>query len=188
MAGMVFAVTEIWKAFIEKRDQCGNIATSMKEAKQKISTKIRANKGITVKATVTKTKRTKAEKLSKVVIKTASGKTKKSMISLKSETNNKLSGDDFLCKSTQSTELKCKNPAEDLSVNKIDTMAEVIFESGQSPDSQETISDNSLLQEKDKPDELQTSKGCSENSDFLDSKCYLESSESDCSDSDYIST
>ena len=29
-AGMVFAITEIWKAFIEKRDLRGNIATSMK--------------------------------------------------------------------------------------------------------------------------------------------------------------
>ena len=32
---MVFAITEIWKAFSEKRDVCGNIATSIEEAKQK---------------------------------------------------------------------------------------------------------------------------------------------------------
>ena len=40
------------------------------------------------------------------------------------------------------------------------------------------------------PDELQTSTGFSGNPDFLDSKCYLESSESDCnsSDSDYINS
>ena len=71
-------------------------------------------------------------------------------------------------------------------------MAEVIFESGQSPDSQETISDNSLLPEIDEietsknlpPDELQTSTGFSGNLDFLDSKCYLQSSESDCYSSD----
>ena len=67
-------------------------------------------------------------------------------------------------------------------------MAKAIFESGQSSDSQETISDNSLLQEIDEPDELQTSKGFSGNPDFLDSKCYLESSKSDCSDSDYINS
>ena len=87
--------------------------------------------------------------MSTVVIKTASRKSKKSTISLKSETKNKLSGDDFLCQSTQSTELVCKNPAKDFSVNKIDTMSEAIQESGQSPDSQETISDYSLLPEID---------------------------------------
>ena len=145
---MVFAITEVWKAFIKKRDLRGNISTSMEEAKQKISTKIRATKGKTVKATVTKTKRTKAEKSSIVVLKAASRKFKKSTISLQSETENKLSGDDFQCQSTLSTKLKCKNPAEDLSVNKIDTIAEVIFESGQSPDSQETISDNSFLKKR----------------------------------------
>ena len=32
-AGMVFAITEIWKAFIVKRDFSGNIATSMEDAK-----------------------------------------------------------------------------------------------------------------------------------------------------------
>ena len=66
-AGMVFAITEIWKAFIEKRHLCGYIATSMVELKQKISAKTKATKSKTVKAVVTKTKRTKAEKLSKVV-------------------------------------------------------------------------------------------------------------------------
>jgi hypothetical protein len=60
-----------------------------------------------------------------------------------------------------------QNPAEDPSVNKIDTMSEEIFESGQSPDSQETISDYSLLPDIDDnetsknllPDKLQTSTG-----------------------------
>ena len=71
-AGMVFAITDIWKAFIEKRDVRRNIETSMEEAKQKISTKTKAIKEKTVKAAVTKTKRTNAEKSSKIVIKTAS--------------------------------------------------------------------------------------------------------------------
>ena len=35
--------------------------------------------------------------------------------------------------------LSQQSPAEDLSVNKIDTMSEAILESGQSPDLQETI-------------------------------------------------
>ena len=57
----------IWKAFIEKRGLYGYIATSTVELKQKISAKTKATKSKTVKAVVTKTKRTKAEKLSKVV-------------------------------------------------------------------------------------------------------------------------
>ena len=69
---------------------------------------MKATKVKTVKAVVTKTKRSKAEKLSKVVVKTVSGPTKKSTISLKSETKNKLSGDDFLCKSSRPTKLICK--------------------------------------------------------------------------------
>ena len=91
-----------------------------------------------------------------------------------SETKNKLSGDDFLCKISQPTFVICKNPAEDPSVNKMDTMSEAILESGQSPDSQETISDTSLLPEIDEietskplpPDELQTSTGFSGNRIF----------------------
>ena len=96
---MIFAITEIWKAFIEKRDLCGYIASSMVELKQKISAKTKATKSKTVKAVVTKTKRTKSEKSSKVIIKAASRKSKKSMISLKSESENKLSGHDFQCQS-----------------------------------------------------------------------------------------
>ena len=77
-------------------------------------------------------------------------------------------------------------------------MSDAVRERGQSPDSQETISDNNLSPEIDEKeisknlplDELQRSKGFSGNLDLLDSKCYLESSESDChsSDSDYISS
>ena len=51
-AGMVFDITEIWKAFIEKRDLRGNIATSIKEAKQKISTKSKATKQKTIEGAV----------------------------------------------------------------------------------------------------------------------------------------
>ena len=126
---MIFAITEIWKAFIEKSDLCGYISTSMEEAKQKISAKTKSTRSKTVKAVVTKTKITKAEKSSKFVIKAASRKSKKSTISLKSETENKLSSDDFQCQSL-STELKCKNPAEDLSFKKIDMMSEALHESG----------------------------------------------------------
>ena len=77
-------------------------------------------------------------------------------------------------------------------------MSDAGREPGQSPDSQETISDNNLapeIAEKEisknlLPDDLQTSKGFSGNPDLSDSNCYLESSESDChsSDSDYISS
>ena len=80
-----------------------------------------------------------------------------------------------------------QNLAKDFSVNEIDKMSEAILESGQSSDSQDTISENNLFPEinedetsKNLPfDELQTSTGFSGNPDFLDSKCYLESSESD---------
>ena len=34
--GMFFAITDIWKTFIEERDLRGNIAMSMGEAKQKM--------------------------------------------------------------------------------------------------------------------------------------------------------
>ena len=78
-----------------------------------------------------------------------------------------MSGDDFLCRHAQSTELTSKNPAEVSSVNKFDIMSEAGREPGQSPDSQETISENNLAPEIDEkeisknlhPDELQTSKG-----------------------------
>ena len=71
-------------------------------------------------------------------------------------------------------------------------MSEAIHESGQSSDPQETISDNSLVPEilenetcKNLTlDELQTFIGFSGNPDFLDLKCYLESSKSDCYSSD----
>ena len=53
-AGMVFAITEIWKALIEKRDFSGNITTSMEEAKQKKPAKTKANKFKVIKAVVAK--------------------------------------------------------------------------------------------------------------------------------------
>ena len=68
---MVFAVTDVWKIFIEERDQCGNIATSMREAKQRFSAKTKVTKRKNVKTTVTKTKRTKARKSLIAIIKTA---------------------------------------------------------------------------------------------------------------------
>ena len=71
--GMFFAITDIWKTFIEERDLRGNIAMSMGEAKQKISAKTKATKGKTVKVAVATTKRTKAKKSSEVVTKTAAG-------------------------------------------------------------------------------------------------------------------
>ena len=53
-AGMMFAFTGIWKAFIQNRDFSGNIATSMEEAKQKKSIKTKADKFNAKKASVTK--------------------------------------------------------------------------------------------------------------------------------------
>ena len=108
---------------------------------------------------------------------------KNSTILLKSETKNKSSGDDYQSKFTFSTHLKCKNPAEDFSFKKIDTMSDAIHESGQSFDSQETISDNSLfpeIYENETPknfdhDELQkASTGFSGNLEIMDAKSYLE--------------
>ena len=68
----------------------------------------------------------------------------------------------------------------------MDIMSDAGREHGQSPDSQETISDNNLAPEIDEkeisksllPVELQTSKGFSGNQNISDSNCYLESSES----------
>ena len=108
-----------------------------------------------------------------------------------------MSVDNLLCKHTRSIELICKNPAKDSpvkKVKKVDIMSDAIRERGQSPDSQETISDNNLSLEIDEKeisknlhlDELQTSKGFSGNPDLLDSKCYLESSESDCHSSESL--
>ena len=94
--GTFFAITDIWKTFIEERDLHGNIARSMREAKRKISAKTKATKGKTVKVAVAKTKRTKAKKSLEVVIKTAAGKSKKSKVSFKSGTKNKMSSDDLL--------------------------------------------------------------------------------------------
>ena len=51
---MVFAITGIWKAFIQKRDFSGNIATSMEEVKQKKPIKMKVEKFKTKKAVVPK--------------------------------------------------------------------------------------------------------------------------------------
>ena len=127
-AGMVFVITEIWKAFIEKRDFCGNITTAMEEAKQKNPAKTKATKFKIIKAVVAKTKKRNTEKSSKAIFKPASRKSKKSTILLKSETKNKSSGDDYQSKFILSTQLKCKNPAEDFSFKKIDTMSDAIHD------------------------------------------------------------
>ena len=107
---MVFAIMEIWKASIEKRDYCGNIATSMKEARQKNATKTKATKFKIIKAVVAKTKKRNTEKSSKAIlmIKPASRKIKNSTISLKSETKNKTSGDDYQSKFILSTQINAK--------------------------------------------------------------------------------
>ena len=131
---MVFAITEIWKAFIEKRDFSGNIGTSMDKAKQK-------------KLLLQKIKKGHVEKSSKTIIKPTSRKLKKWTTLIKSETKNKYSGDDYQSKKILSTQLKYTTPAEDFSFKKIDTMSDDIRESGQSFGSQETISDNSMFSE-----------------------------------------
>jgi len=43
-AGMVLTITNIWKTFIEERDLRGNIATTMEEAKQRFSNKVKVTK------------------------------------------------------------------------------------------------------------------------------------------------
>ena len=55
-AGMVLAITGIWKAFIQKRDFRGNTATSMGEAKQEKSIKTKADKFKAKKAAIPKNK------------------------------------------------------------------------------------------------------------------------------------
>ena len=168
-AGMVFAITDIWKTFIEERDLSGSIALSMREAKQKISPKKRYTKGKNGKAAVAKTKESKAKKALGVVTITAAGKSKRSKVSFKSETTNKMSGNDFLCKHTQPTELASKKLDESSYVNTFDIMSDADRELDQSQNFQENVSDNMLSP--------------------VDSKCYLESSESDyhSTESDYIS-
>jgi len=135
-AVMVFPITEIWKAFIEKRDFCGNIATSMEEAKQKNPAKTKATKFKIIKTVVAKTKKRNTEKSSKAIIKPAS----RTILPKSEGKKNKSSGDDYQRKFILSTQLKCKNPAEDFSFKKIDKMSDAIHESGQSFDSQEAIS------------------------------------------------
>ena len=155
-AGMVFAITDIWKSFIEERDLSGSIALSMREAKQKISPKKRYTKGKNGKAAVAKTKESKAKKALGVVTITAAGKSKRSKVSFKSETTNKMSGDDFLCKHTQPTELASKKLDESSYVHTFDIMLDADCELDQSQNFQENVSDNMLSP--------------------VDSKCYLESS------------
>ena len=55
-AGMVFAITGTWTAFIQKRGCSGDIATSMEEAKQNKSIKTKADKFKAKKAVIPKTK------------------------------------------------------------------------------------------------------------------------------------
>ena len=43
-ARLVFAISDIWKGYTEKRDLRGNIATVVEEAKQKISDEAKATK------------------------------------------------------------------------------------------------------------------------------------------------
>jgi hypothetical protein len=82
-AGMVLTITEIWRVFVQKRDFCGNIAKSMEKSKQKKSAKTKVYNS---KMAVTNVGKTCAKKSSKMSIKTAIRKTKKSMILEKSET------------------------------------------------------------------------------------------------------
>ena len=43
-AGMVLTISKVWKAFVRDRNFSDNIATSMGEAKQKISAKTKATR------------------------------------------------------------------------------------------------------------------------------------------------
>ena len=95
-AGMVLTVTDIWKTFIEERDLRGNIATTMEEAKQRFSNKLKVTKRTITKATVAKTQRKKAGKPLVAIIKTATGISKEFKISFKSKTMEKMNDDEFL--------------------------------------------------------------------------------------------
>ena len=57
---MVLTVTDIWKTFIVERDLRRNIATTMEEAKQRFSNKLKVTKRTNTKATVAKTQSTNA--------------------------------------------------------------------------------------------------------------------------------
>ena len=146
-AGMVFTVVKIWRTFIEERDLRGNIATSMEEAEQRFSEKRKVTKRIIVKPTAAKTQSIKARKPLVAIIKTANGKSKEFKISFKSRTNKKMDYDDFLCEHTQSAEFTTINPTAISSSSQPNTLLDEGRKQDQSPDSQETVTDEMLSSE-----------------------------------------
>jgi len=180
-AGMVLTVTDIWKTFIEERDLRGNIATSMKEAKQRFSDKSKVTKRINTKATVAKTQSTKAGKSLVAIIKTATGISKEFKISFKSKTMEKMNDDDLQCKYTQSAEFSSLNPTAISSSVQSDILSDEGREHEQSPDSQETITEElsssetyvTRISKNLHPHDLHASKGFSEVQDLLVSGRYI---------------
>ena len=105
----------------------------------------------------------------------------------------KMNDDEFLCKHTQSAEFTSINPS---AISSSDILSDKGREHGQSPDSQETITDElsssethaTRISKNLHPDDLHASKGFSEVQDLLVSGRYLESGESDYHSSESEST
>ena len=87
------------------------------------------------------TRLSKARKSLVAIIKTATGKSRKFKISFKSKTKEKVNDDDFLWKHIQSAELTSINLSAISSSCQSDILSDKGHEHGQSPDSQETITD-----------------------------------------------
>ena len=197
-AGMVFSVVKIWRTFIEERDLRGNIATSMEEAEQRFSEKRKVTKRIIVEPTAAKTQSIKARKPLVAIIKTANGESKEFKISFKSRTNKKMNYDDLLCEHTQSAEVTTINPTAISSSSQPNTLLDESRKQDQSPDSQETVTDEMLSSENNvtrisknlHSDDLNASEGLFEVQDFLDSGHDLDLSESEdpSSDSEYTNS
>ena len=137
-AGMVLALTEIWKGFVQERDFSGNIDASMEKAKLVKSKKTKICKK---KEAVIKAKRTVVKKSSKSSLIFASSPTKKSKI----ETTSKSLDNDLQSKVTQSMLSGKKTTPGILFQEHVESNSDDIIDSGSAFDSQRTISDNEML-------------------------------------------
>ena len=183
-AGMVLTLTKIWRVFVQERDFSGNIAKTMEKAKRNIPAK---NKVYTSKKAGTDVVKLKAKRSSKSSSKIDNRKTKKQMVLEKSETKDQFPMDDVQSKETSTTSVDM--PQE---IN--DCYSEFIEGSGETIDSQETISEpeiysNVLDNQKLENDAVEKRSDFSANfqgeTDILNPFYLSESSESVASTSDY---
>ena len=186
-SGMVLTLTKIWKVFVQKRDFSGNIERPMEKTKRNTPAK---TKVYISKKAGTDGGKIKAKRSSKSSLKMGIKKTKKLMVLEKSETKSQFSMDDFPSKENMSTSANMPQEFDDC-------YSEFIQGSGETLDSQETISepeihsnvlDNQKLESDavDKGNEFSASfhvEMDSLNSFYLSESCESVASTSDSSDS-----